>query len=593
MSDYWTSILDSRVSRRRGITAVAGAAAAFLAACGGSSDSKSTPKGPVDKSGLLSPRDEDIAKAVPGGVWPNDYGNNVQAIDPQANAASAAFALITPVYSTLVKYGKAVGALPGPETITGDAAESWEVSPDGLTVTFKLRANHTFDPRPPTSGRAMTTADVKYSFERTASISPVSGDLIKKQGSDGPVESLSTPDDKTIVLKLTQPYGPINEMLAYWYFYIVPTDAESKFNPKSDARGSGPYMLDEWKPSVSLTYKKNPNWYVKGRPLLDGLIHYPLSEPATRDAQFEAKAIWLSRLDMSADTLLRIKKDHPELVMRQQVKGAAPGSYPLLFGKRFQKDVRLRRAVSMLFDRDAFLDAAPAYNADVYRKVGLDVTTFWDGHLTSNGIAWLDPKAKELGTPSQWFQYNPTEAKKLMSAAGYTGDNVDFAYRANFGPQGVPDIVSGMIAAGGFKVTNKPVQENDWRSMKNSGGGNFDDFLWSTANSYNDDGYLATKYTPTGKDRVAPDEIPNITAQVNKIRLERDAKRRTEMIKQIQKDLADEMPDLPVVSTQPVLGYRLRWPWFRNDVYSAPGFSLDASTARPYTDYWYDATKKT
>ena len=41
------------------------------------------------------------------------------------------------------------------------------------------------------------------------------------------------------------------------------------------------------------------------------------------------------------------------------------------------------------------------------------------------------------------------------------------------------------------------------------------------------------------------------------------------------------MPDLPVVSTQPVLGYRLRWPWFRNDVYSAPGFSLDASTRPP------------
>ena len=68
MSDYWRSFLDQRVSRRRGMAAVAGAgaAAAFLAACGGGSDSPSTPKGPVDKSGLLSGRDEDIAKAVPG-----------------------------------------------------------------------------------------------------------------------------------------------------------------------------------------------------------------------------------------------------------------------------------------------------------------------------------------------------------------------------------------------------------------------------------------------------------------------------------------------------------------------------------------------
>jgi hypothetical protein len=50
MSDYWTSVLDSRVTRRRGMAAVAGAGAgaAFLAACGGGSESKSTPKGPVD-----------------------------------------------------------------------------------------------------------------------------------------------------------------------------------------------------------------------------------------------------------------------------------------------------------------------------------------------------------------------------------------------------------------------------------------------------------------------------------------------------------------------------------------------------------------
>jgi hypothetical protein len=65
------------------------------------------------------------------------------------------------------------------------------------------------------------------------------------------------------------------------------------------------------------------------------------------------------------------------------------------------------------------------------------------------------------------------------------------------------------------------------------------------------------------------------------------------MVKQIQKDLANLMPDLPVVSTVPTLGYSLRWPWFRNDVFSVPGFSVNASTARPYTEYWYDKTKQT
>jgi ABC-type transport system substrate-binding protein len=264
----------------------------------------------------------------------------------------------------------------------------------------------------------------------------------------------------------------------------------------------------------------------------------------------------------------------------------------LLFGKRFQKDVRLRRAASVLYDRDTLLGGAAAYNVDVWKKAGLDVETFWDGHLSSNAIAWLDPRGKELGDGAQWFQYNPTEAKKLLSAAGYNGEAVDFVFRANFGPRGVPDILSAMMAEG-FKLNIKPVPEAEWRQLKNSYGAGFDDMFWSTANSYNDDSYLGTKYTSGGKDRVTPSDLPEIAPAVVKARAERDPKKRTEMVKQIQKDLANLMPDLPVVSTVPTLGYSLRWPWFRNDVFSVPGFSVNASTARPYTEYWYDKTKQT
>ena len=592
--DYWTRILSARASRRRAIAGAAtvSAAAALLAACGGG-ESGGSSKGLLDKSGLLSPREDETNKGVPGGVWPNDYGNNFEGIDPNTNFNAAAFALITPVYSTLVKYGKGIGQLPGPETISGDAAESWEISPDGLQVTYKMRPYHTFDQRPPTNGRAMTTADVKFSWDRTTGLSPTAADILRSKSPTGPIESLSTSDDKTVVLKLAEPYGPINEMMAYWYLYIAPIEADGKFDPKTEARGSGPFMLDKWVPSVSLTYKKNQSWYVKGRPFLDGFIQYRIAEPATRDAQFEARAIWLSRGDMQADNVLRLKKEHSELIMRQQVKASTPGGYPLIFGKRFAKEVRLRRAVSMLYDRDALLDGAAAYNVDVYRKAGLDVTTFWDGHLSSNAIAWLDPKGKELGEGAQWFQYNPTEAKKLMSAAGYNGENVDFNYRANFGPQGIPDILSAMIESGGFKVSRRAIPEAQWRDLKNGYGGGFDDFLWSTANSYNDDSYLATKYTSGGKDRVTPQDIPEISPSVLKARAERDPKKRVEMLKQLQKDLAGAMPDLPVVSTVPTLGYSLRWPWFRNDVFSVPGFSVTASTARPYTDYWYDKSKQT
>jgi ABC-type transport system substrate-binding protein len=150
--DYWTRILSIRTSRRRAIAGAAtvSAAAALLAACGGG-ESGGSSKGPIDKSGLLSTREDETNKGVPGGVWPNDYGNNFEGIDPNTNFNAAAFALITPVYSTLVKYGKGVGQLPGPGRYPVTLPSLGDL-PDGLQVTYKMRPNHTFDQRPPLTG---------------------------------------------------------------------------------------------------------------------------------------------------------------------------------------------------------------------------------------------------------------------------------------------------------------------------------------------------------------------------------------------------------------------------------------------------------
>ena len=65
------------------------------------------------------------------------------------------------------------------------------------------------------------------------------------------------------------------------------------------------------------------------------------------------------------------------------------------------------------------------------------------------------------------------------------------------------------------------------------------------------------------------------------------------MIKQIQKDLAMEMPDLPVVSTLSVAGYQLTQPWLRNYRWIVPGFNQWASSARPMTVFWYVKSKQT
>ena len=281
MSAYWSHLLEARLNRRRALAAsgtmVAGAL--FLAACGGS---ESKPAGKEASSLLTKPVDTS-AKAVPGGVWQTSTPADVTTLDPHVNASGGGFNQLSPVYDNLVRYDRGKDGKDG--SLIGDAADSWEFSPDGLTLTFKLRPNLKFDPRPPTNERVMTAADVKFSFERTVSKSAYAPDWVASRNPEAPVTSLSTPDDKTVVFKLAFPYLGMLQILAHnTYLYVLPQEADGKFDPRSEARGTGPFMLDKWLPSQRFEFKKNPDWIEKDkkRPFLDGIQRtiVPTTPPA-------------------------------------------------------------------------------------------------------------------------------------------------------------------------------------------------------------------------------------------------------------------------------------------------------------------------
>jgi peptide/nickel transport system substrate-binding protein len=586
---YWSRVSASRLTRRRGLAAVATGAlgAAFLAACGG--DGGST-REQFDKTGLvLLPKDEsDDGK--PGGILPFNHGALDFQIDPILAPSLTSFAMVAPVYSQLVKYGKAVGSKPTPAMLSGDAATGWEISPDGLEVTYKLRPNMKFDPRPPTNGRIVTTQDIKFSFDRTEKLSPLRSGLFRSAGQTGPVQSLNTPDSSTIVVKLAEPYGSINELFAYVYFYISPAEADGQFDPKSEARGSGPFFLERWEQGVVAQFRKNKDWYVKDRPFLDGIDKLFILEQATLDSQFSSKQLWQSPPNTQPAEILRLKKAHPELAMKQLLPDLGLGAYPMYMGTSFANEPRLRRAASMMIDRDGLIDAV--YSTKTWTDAGLEVPLFWDGHLCSNGAVWSDPKGTDLGAGAKWFQYDVAEAKKLLSAAGYTNNELPYIQRANFGPPDLGAVVSEMLKAGGFNVKDQVLQADPWRNLKTTFVAQNDGFFYGTANSFNDDEYLVQKYTPSGRDRASDKEIPGITQMVNAIRREFDPAKKTKMIKDIQKDLADLMPDIPIVSTQPTLGFDLTWPWLRNTAWTVPGFNAHSSSARPYVEYFVDSELK-
>ena len=121
--------------------------------------------------------------------------------------------------------------------IAGDAMRSWEFAPDGLSATYKLRQDLKFDPRPPTNNRAMTVDDVKWTFDQTEQLSPLGAVVFRSAGHAGVIDTFEAIDAETIKINLAEPYGAINEILAYGYLYVAPTEGEDQIRPPlRDAR---------------------------------------------------------------------------------------------------------------------------------------------------------------------------------------------------------------------------------------------------------------------------------------------------------------------------------------------------------------------
>src|SRR4051794_8816106 len=205
--NYWGALTHSRVTRRRGIiaTGAAAAGAAFLAACGGSG-SETKPSG-EKQSGLVTTPVDSAAQAKPGGSIKDFATADITNFDAiAANNASTVNQVTLFAYSRLLKFTTAKYPKEADGSYEGDMAETYELSPDRLTLTFKLRQNVKWDSRAPTSGRFMDSSDVIFSWDKYAKLNTTASNLVynAETAPSAPIESVSAPDARTIIMKLKQ-----------------------------------------------------------------------------------------------------------------------------------------------------------------------------------------------------------------------------------------------------------------------------------------------------------------------------------------------------------------------------------------------------
>jgi peptide/nickel transport system substrate-binding protein len=205
---YWSNVLRGRISRRRAMASVGGsaAAAAFLAACGGSDDSSgggSSSGTGSGSSGIVVQPVDTMKEARRGGVLKDRIHADVATFDP-FTPNNTLNSVIGHAFSSFVQFEP--GYLTASENkIAPDFAESWEVSPDGLKITFRLRQGVKFHNKAPVNGREVDRDDVLYSWQRYSEKNTTRIAVANSASPQAPVLSITAPDARTAVVSLKEP----------------------------------------------------------------------------------------------------------------------------------------------------------------------------------------------------------------------------------------------------------------------------------------------------------------------------------------------------------------------------------------------------
>ena len=607
-SSYWQSALQQRLTRRRALAATGAgtAAAALLAACGGSDSG-----GGGDKSGLISQPVDTTKQAKRGGTIRWFTGSEPAHLDVQLDQASMNQHK-NMVYGHFVNEKAGYLKPPSFDDVSPEMMESWEWSGDRLQLTFRMRQNVKWHNKPPVNGRVMDTQDVLFSWERYAARGTDRRFLANSANPDAPVLSVTAPDARTIVFTLKEPVVFLLPALTPSQTgkpSIIPKETDSGFDIRQDMIGTGPFQLSKYSPTVGFTYARNPDYYEKDFPFADEVEVPIVREYAQALAQLKAGALFTYSSGTSAvrgEDVIPFKRDVPQLRMYQNepsgfsVRSLIFGWPPTEANKAF-KDERVRQAVSMTWDREAYADAFN--NASAFEAEGLPVKTYWNTVISAgSGAWWLDPRDKDFGPNAKFYQRDIAEAKKLLAAAGYpNGLDVTSSYiggtqlGADFQRQvGVCDEFS---KEAGFRPSANVIDYTSvYIPVYRDGGGKFDGWAYRAGGSPANDAaaYFSTLYHSRyggpgflGFDSAGRGDGSGDTALealIERSRREVDTERRRSLIHDIQRHLAKAAYTIPHPPSDATSFY-LAWPALGN-------FQVFQADRRqtPY-GWWVDATQ--
>jgi peptide/nickel transport system substrate-binding protein len=318
---------------------------------------------------------------------------------------------MAPHYNTLLRVD------PNDKTGTkpaADLAESWTVSKDGRTYTFKLRRGVKFH-----DGSEMTSKDVKASYDKI--IFPPAGVASDRQGQYVVVEAVQAPDPYTVVFRLKWPSASFLASVASPWNWIYKADILAKDMRwyETHVMGTGPFLFVEHQKGSHWVGKKNPNYWDKGKPYLDGYRAIFIKDSAAQVAAVRAERAHIQFRGFSpAERDSLVAALGPKITVQE-----SPWDCALLVAINHEKkpfdDKRVRRALTLALDRYQGSQALSKI-AIVKEVAGVQVP----------GTPYATPPAEleKLAGYSRDIAKSRAEAKQLLKEAGVP-DGFSFTFK--------------------------------------------------------------------------------------------------------------------------------------------------------------------
>jgi peptide/nickel transport system substrate-binding protein len=449
--------------------------------------------------------------------------------DPHGSDTYATLHFAAPFYSTLLRFN--LDKFP---EVEGDLAQSWQVAPDLMTFTFKLHPNVKFH-----DGTPLTSADVKATYDRLRN--PPQGVVSTRKATFADIDTIETPDPLTVVFKMKNVNAAMLEHFASpWNtIYSAKDLAADSASPRTKVNGTGPFIFVEHVKGSHVAGKKNPDYFKKGLPYLDGFRGIFTLQPAAM-----LNAVQGGQVLGEFRGISPAERDRLVSAMGDKIRiEESSWTLNLLVVFNTQKkpfdDVRVRRALLMAIDR--WGGSQGLSRISTLRSVG---------GVIRPGSPMATPEAELVKLPgfAKDIKKSREEAKKLLAEAGVP--NLKFQlWNRNLA---MPYTPAGIFLVDQWRqigVEVEHVQSDTGKYLATMSSGQFDVAI-DFSNLFMDDSslglakYLSLSRAPENRSRSNDPELDRLYDEHMR---ERDPEKRKALIRAFEKRLFEQAYQQPLL----------------------------------------------